>query len=90
MPHPTRLLFLLLLATLTFVIGGCAFFKPAARTVNDVARIACETTFGEEELPQGMSLEDFCKAHENLQPFIDQILAAKAGVKAGLTPPPPE
>lgn len=78
---------LLLLFITFFALTGCAFLKPAARTVNDVARIACETTFGEEELPQGMSVEDFCEAHENLQPFIDQILAAHAGVKAGMEPP---
>lgn len=67
---------------------ACASAKPVARTVNDVAQMACEVTFGQEELPAGITLEELCTAHENLQPFIDQILAAKNGVKAGLAPPP--
>lgn len=66
------------------IASGCAQAKPVARTVNDVARLACEVTFGAEPLPAGMTLEDVCEAHENLQPFVDQILAAQAGVKAGL------
>lgn len=62
---------------------SCAEVKPIARTVNDAARIACETAFGEEELPQGVTPEQLCDAHENLQPFIRSILAAKQTVLLG-------
>lgn len=78
-----------LIAIVFFGIGlvACAAVKPVARTINDAASIACEVAFGEEELPQGMSLKEFCDIHENVQPFVDQILAAKAGVKAGMAGP---
>jgi hypothetical protein len=70
---------------------SCAGIKPVARTVNDVARVACETMFGQEELPQGLTLRDVCTAQKNLQPFIDSILSAKAQVdSAGLAPPTKE
>ena len=77
---------LLLFSTTLF---ACAEVKPVTRTVNDVARVACETAFGAEQLPQGVSLEDFCKQHENLQPFIRSILAAQQTVGAanGMSPP---
>jgi len=77
---------LIALSVLLASISACATGKQVARTANDAARIACEVMFGEEELPQGMSVEQFCAVHENVQPFLDQILAAKAGVQAGMTP----
>ena len=92
MHHPSKLLFLFI-TTFALIFTGCAAFKPAARTVNNVARLACETAFGVEDLPPGISVKDFCEAHEHVQPFIDQILAAKAGLKAGMdtsAPPPSE
>jgi hypothetical protein len=69
-------------------LAGCAQAKPIARTVNDAARIACEVAFGEEALPQGVTLEDLCAAQEDLQPFIRNILAAKqvVGAAHGLKP----
>jgi hypothetical protein len=75
-----------LVCCLALIFAGCAAFKQTARTINDAARIACEVAFGE-ELPQGVSVKDFCAVHENLHPFVDQILAAKAGVKAGMAKP---
>ncbi len=32
------------------------------------------------ELPSGVSLEDFCKAEEHLQPFVDNLLSAREGL----------
>jgi hypothetical protein len=63
-------------------VAACAEAKPVARTVNDVARQACEVAFSEQELPQGLSVKDLCKTHEDLQPFIRSILAAKQQVGA--------
>lgn len=82
MTHRHKLI--LVLALVGPMTVSCAAFKPVARTVNDAARIACKAAFGQEDLPQGVSVRDFCDAHENLQPFIDQILAAKQGIKAGM------
>lgn len=68
---------------IAFVSGvSCAEVKPVARTVNDIARDACEVAFSEQELPQGVSVKDLCKTHKDLQPFIDSILAAKQQVGA--------
>lgn len=72
----------LLLTWVIFFVVACSATKPVARTLNDAARVACEVAFGEEELPQGMTPEQMCDAHEDLQPFIRQILAAKNTVGA--------
>ena len=61
---------------------ACAEVKPVARTVNDVARQACEVAFGAQELPQGISVKDLCDKQEDLQPFINSILAAQQQVGA--------
>lgn len=84
----TKSTLLLLTATLTF---GCAEAKPVARTVNDVARLACETSFTSQKLPDGLTVEDLCKQYQNLQPFITSILSASKTVGAanGMTVEPP-
>lgn len=66
---------------------GCAFFKPAARTVNDAAKIACETMLSRDAELQGISVEELCAAREVLDPFVRQLLAAQAGARAGMKPP---
>lgn len=76
---------LLPVLTLCVALSGCAFLKTSARTVSDAAHIACEVAFGADEMPAGVSLEDFCRAEENLKPFIDNILSAKMGVQAGMS-----
>lgn len=79
---------LVLASVVTFLVGltlpGCSGVKPIARTVNDIAREACELFFSEQ---QGMSIEtarDVCAAREVLDPFIREILAAQkaAGTEA--------
>jgi hypothetical protein len=77
---------LMLVVLLGFVPTGCAGWKPVARTVDGVAETLCAQFFGEK---QKLSLEDaakqFCATHEELQPWIDQVLAAKReGGKAAL------
>jgi hypothetical protein len=70
-------------AILVFCIAisasGCAMFKPVARTINSAAEFACAEFFSEK---QGISLEDaarsFCKTRDQLDPWIDSVLAAKA------------
>lgn len=86
---------LIIVSTAAIVLSSCSpahmqTAKTVAKTVNDAARIACEVAFGEEELPQGLTVKDVCDTHEDLQPFIDSILAAKAeaGVMHGMSPPP--
>lgn len=72
------------LIALTTILAGCSpaeiqTTKNTVKTVNDAARLACETAFGE-ELPQGLTVEDLCRAQEDIQPFVDAILGAKAQV----------
>jgi hypothetical protein len=68
-------------------LSGCANWKPAARTANDLAADFCALSVAE---LQGISLEQAletaCNTHEKLKPWIDELLAAQkaAGAKAGL------
>jgi hypothetical protein len=67
-------------------VFACASLKPVAKTAESVATDLCVLYFGE---TSSLSVEDvaktFCETKEQLQPFIDELLAAKqaAGVKAG-------
>jgi hypothetical protein len=56
--------------------------KVAIRTAADVAVDACKITYGAtpEQLPQGVSIEDFCKKSEVIRTFIDSFLGAKMGL----------
>lgn len=64
--------------------------KTAAKTALDVAGDACRFEFSAApaELPPGVTLEDFCKAEENLQPFVDNLLGAREALarKLGTAP----
>lgn len=66
----------------TVAVGCTPGEKTAIRTAADVAEDACRFAFGlhPEELPAGVSLEQFCKTAENYQPFIDNILSARVGI----------
>jgi hypothetical protein len=57
--------------------------------VNDAANVLCEL-FGAEnpDVLQGASVSDYCAVKENLDPFIESILAAKQGLKASLNAEP--
>lgn len=88
---PTSKLPPLTIVTLALVclgLSGCANWKPAARTANDLAAELCALTVSE---LQGLSFEDAmrtaCDTHEKVKPFLDELLAAQkaAGAKAGLT-----
>lgn len=77
---------------LGFALLGCAAWKPAARTVNDLARDACVLYFG----PQmaGLSIEDVartaCSTRKQIDPFLREILAGqqRAGMQlAGVSQP---
>ena len=67
-----------LLVCLLLLPSGCASWKPVARTTNDVARVLCGEFFGEK---QGLSVEEaakkFCETRDDLEPWIDAVLAAK-------------
>ncbi len=62
---------------LALCFSGCAAVKPIARTVNDIAHEACELFAAEQGDRLGMSPAEFCAVHENLKPWIDQLLEAK-------------
>lgn len=83
---------LLLCALALPCVSGCAAWqkaKPYARTVNDAARILCETTFAEsaESERAGLSPREWCAIHGNLKPFLEAVLSAQqvAAGKAGLS-----
>ena len=80
------------LTTLVLLLATSGCWTQAAKTTLDVARIACDQAFGEDELPQGLTLEDICRTQEDLQPYIRRLLAAKQAVGAahGITPPEEE
>jgi hypothetical protein len=75
------LAFVTVLALLVAV--ACAEVKPVARTAVDVARDFCAITVAERN---GISVEDavkqFCATEEQLDPWIDELLAAKQRVAA--------
>lgn len=60
-------------------------WKPVARTANDVARDLCSIFFSERNK---ISLEDAaetaCKTRDQLDPWIEQILAAKKAAGAAV------
>ena len=61
-------------------------FKPIARTVNDVAKELCSMFFAER---QKVSIEEAakvaCETREQLDPWIEQILAAQKAAGAAAT-----
>ncbi len=71
-----------------FVISAtaCSSWKPVARTADGLAETMCAQFFAERK--PGLTLEEaanhFCATHEELKPFIDELLAAKqrAGAQA--------
>lgn len=75
-------------------LSGCASMKPVVRTVDDLAREACNFYFSDR---MGISLEDaartYCKVREDWAPFIDPLLRAQeeggelAAQRLGLEPP---
>lgn len=62
------------------VVPACASWKPVARTADGIAETLCAQFFSEQK--PGLTLEEaadqFCATHEDLKPWIDQVLAAKA------------
>jgi hypothetical protein len=74
---------------LCLCLGGCAALKQTAKTVNDAATVLCETAFGveEEAARRGISVEEMCRLHDVLKPFVDEALKAQhaASEKAGIS-----
>ena len=70
----------LLLATLlsTTLLGGCAHL----RTLNDAASVLCELFATDQGEALGMSPVEWCSVKENLDPFLDEILAAQRNATA--------
>jgi hypothetical protein len=77
------------LLLLCLCLAGCAAVKPYARTVNEAARILCETAFGidEEAAKRGLSVKELCAMHDVVKPFLDEALKAqRAGAqRAGVS-----
>jgi len=70
-----------------FAIVGCGLLKDVGRTANDAAAILCELVAAEKQQElQGLSPQQWCAIHDNLQPFLDEVLSAQkaAAKKTGL------
>jgi len=65
---------LLILIVIVIFAYGCAFLKPAIKTTNAIVSVLCEEYAASSDV--GMDPEDWCKIHENVQPFIDLISTA--------------
>ena len=63
--------------------GGCAMLKPAAKTVNQIARLMCIEAYGDSAT--GMTAEDWCNIHKNLYPFIEAVTGARDGASGADT-----
>lgn len=61
---------------------GCASLRPTVKNVEEAAKVACETSFRDVILPEGVRIDDLCSTYEDLQPFIRNILAARQAVGA--------
>ena len=68
----------LIIAIATVALSSCAFFKPAAKTINQVARLLCIEAYGD-PAATAMTAEDWCNVHRNLYPFIEAVTSAQAG-----------
>lgn len=65
-------------------VVGCAAFLRGVQTVkdfNDLARDTCHRMYGADEDALGMSVEDWCKKREILDPIFDLLSAQR---EAGL------
>jgi len=71
-------------------LGANCNGRVIAKSVNEAARAACESAFGEEPPPDGITVEEICQEHERLKPFIDAILGARQEVADGLEAPESE
>ena len=73
-----------LVAVLSLLVAvACAEVKPVARTAVDIARDFCVMTVAERN---GISVEEavkqFCATEEQLDPWLDELLAAKQRLAA--------
>ena len=65
-----------LVALLT--LGACAALKPAARTVVDIARDLCAMVTAERNgITTEQAVRTFCATESQLEPWLDELLAAK-------------
>lgn len=88
--HPVPPLAIVMLIGGLACASGCAGWKPIARTVDSIAGDLCTQFFAEQK--PALSLEDvaeqFCNTREDLKPWIDSVLAAKASAgRAALAGP---
>jgi len=75
---------LALVAVLALIAAGaCAEMKPVVRTAVDIARDLCAMTIAERN---GISTEEavrtFCATEAQLEPWLDELLAAKQRMAA--------
>lgn len=79
-----RLLMLVILVPLLSA-ATCAEAKPVVRSVLDVARAYCVLLVSEDK--PGISAEEvqakFCETEAQLRPYVNALLSAKQGIKAG-------
>jgi hypothetical protein len=91
MPQVGKAAAALLLFALCVNVTACSAVKPVVRDVSHAATILCETAYGvdQQAARAGLSVEDFCRIHDVLAPFIDEATRAQrvAAGRAGLPPP---
>lgn len=78
---------LMIISAFLFVVN-CGLLKDIGRTANDAAMILCELVAAEKQQElQGLSPQQWCAIHENLRPFLDEVLSAQkaAAKKTGLS-----
>lgn len=79
---------------LAVALVGCAGAMPILRTIDDIGSNLCLLAASRqpEDKLGGKTAEEWCDIKENLQPFIDEALAAKraASSRAGIGATEPE
>ena len=77
------------LLVLFVLLTACSWFGPAIRTALDIERALCELTAAEQPPDRlgGMTAQEWCAVEANVEPFIDEVTAAKQGAaqKAGFS-----
>ena len=81
---------IIIVALSSLAAPACSAVKPVVRDVSHAATILCETAYGVDQRAQaaGLSVEDFCRIHDVLAPFIEEATRAQrvAAGRAGLPP----
>jgi len=81
----------LMVTIITLSLTGCGLFenvkaKDVGSLLNDSARLLCEAFYGENpDGTLGVNPREICGVHKNVAPFLEEIMAARSGMKAKLS-----